>query len=223
MSHEVPEDEFAQKFDVGLWKKVFRLALQYKRLLIPLAISAVSIAIVDASFALVTRWTIDDVEELSSIRDFWPHALAYLALAVALSVGVLVFIRCAGGLANHMSHDIRADCFKRLQELEFSYFDHRPLGWLISRLTSDCDKLSRIIAWGTLDLVWASCLVVIIAIILVVLNPVIGSAGSVGGAAAGFGECLFPEETSPEFARYAEIQFDDHGVLRRGSARPADE
>lgn len=174
MSHEVPEDEFSEKFDMGLWKKVFRIALRYKKFLVPLSISAVGIAAVDASFALVTRWTVDDVDKINSLGDLAPHIAAYLALAVALSAGVLVFIRSAGGLANHMSHDIRRDCFQRLQELEFSYFDHRPIGWMISRLTSDCDKLSRIIAWGTLDLVWAFCLVVMIAVILVVLNPVLG-------------------------------------------------
>ncbi len=174
MSNEVPEDAFSEKFDMGLWKRVFRIALRYKQLLIPLAISAVAIAGVDASFALVTRWTVDDVDEVSSMRDLAPHIAVYLGLTIALSAGVLVFIRSAGALANHMSHDIRRDCFQRLQELEFSYFDHRPTGWLISRLTSDCDKLSRIIAWGTLDLVWASCLVVMISVILVVLNPVLG-------------------------------------------------
>lgn len=174
MSHEVPEDEFSEKFDMSLWKKVFRIALRYRRFLIPLAISAVSIAAVDASFALVTRWTVDDVDKVESMMNLAPHITAYLVLTVALSAGVLVFIRSAGALANHMSHDIRRDCFQRLQELEFSYFDHRPIGWMISRLTSDCDKLSRIIAWGTLDLVWASCLVLMIAVILVVLNPMLG-------------------------------------------------
>lgn len=174
MSNEVPEDAFSEKFDMGLWKRVFRIALRYKQLLIPLAVSAVAIAAVDASFALVTRWTVDDVGEVASMRDLAPHMAVYLVLTIALSAGVLVFIRSAGALANHMSHDIRRDCFERLQELEFSYFDHRPIGWMISRLTSDCDKLSRIIAWGTLDLVWASCLVVMISVILVALNPMLG-------------------------------------------------
>lgn len=174
MNNEVPEDVFSEKFDMSLWKKVFRLAMSYRQFLIPLAVSAVAIAGVDASFALVTRWAVDDVDEVRSMMDLAPHIAAYLGLAISLSVGILIFIRSAGGLANHMSHDIRRDCFERLQELEFSYFDHRPTGWMISRLTSDCDKLSRIIAWGTLDLVWASCLVVMIAVILIALNPILG-------------------------------------------------
>jgi len=174
MNEEPQEDVFSERLDLSLWSRVFRHALPYKRLLIPLAISAVGIALVDASFALVTRWAIDDVVASSGTINLGPHIAVYGFLTIALTAGIWLFINAAGGLANHMSHDIRAECFKRIQELEFAYFDHRPTGWLISRLTSDCDKLARIIAWGSLDLVWASCLIVVIAIILVVLHPVLG-------------------------------------------------
>ena len=174
MNKEPEEDEFSERLDFSLWRRVFHHAMPYKRLLIPLAISAVGIAMVDASFSLVTRWVVDDVVARGGEVSFGPHIAVYIFLAVALSVGVWLFINSAGGLANHVSHDIRSEGFARIQELEFAYFDHRPTGWLISRLTSDCDKLSRIIAWGALDLVWAFCLVFIIAIVLVVLNPVLG-------------------------------------------------
>jgi ATP-binding cassette, subfamily B, bacterial len=174
MKDEPQEDVFSDKLDLSLWARVFHHALPYKRLLIPLAISAVVIAIVDATYALVTRWTVDDVVKSDPALSLWPHMTVYLFLTIFLAVGVWVFINAAGGLANNMSHDIREECFKRIQELEFAYFDHRPTGWLISRLTSDCDKLARIIAWGALDLVWAICLVVMISIILVVLHPALG-------------------------------------------------
>jgi len=174
MKDEPQEDVFSDKLDLGLWARVFRHALPYKRLLIPLSISAVAIALVDASFALVTRWAVDDVVNTGTVLNLWPHIVVYAFLTFALAGGVWVFINSAGGLSNNMSHDIREECFKRIQELEFAYFDHRPTGWLISRLTSDCDKLARIIAWGSLDLVWAVCLVIMISIILVVLHPALG-------------------------------------------------
>lgn len=174
MNTQPQEDVFSNRLDLRLWARVFRHALPYKRLMIPLFAAAIVIAICDASFALVTRWVIDDVREQGVTMNFWPHALVYFGLTVTFPTGVWIFIQMAGGLSNHMSHDIRRDSFRRLQELEFAYFDHRPLGWLISRLTSDCDKLARIIAWGSLDLVWASCLVTVIAVILVVLHPTLG-------------------------------------------------
>jgi ATP-binding cassette, subfamily B, bacterial len=174
MKDEPQEDVFSERLDLSLWGRVFHHAIPYKRLLVPLVISAVVIALVEASFALVTRWTVDDVVRVGNFLNLWPHITAYGFLTVTLAVSVWVFVNTAGGLANHMSHDIREACFKRIQELEFAYFDHRPTGWLISRLTSDCDKLARIIAWGSLDLAWAVCLVFMIAVILLVLQPVLG-------------------------------------------------
>lgn len=168
------EDAFSKRLDLRLWAQVFRHALPYRRLLIPLVVTAAVIALCDASFALVTRWAVDDVKQHGEAIHLWPLVLVYGGLIATFVAGVWLFINKAGALSNHMSHDIRRDCFRRLQELEFSYFDHRPLGWLISRLTSDCDKLARIIAWGSLDLVWASCLVSVIAVVLVVLHPVLG-------------------------------------------------
>jgi ATP-binding cassette, subfamily B, bacterial len=174
MKDEPQEDVFSDRLDLSLWSRVFHHALPYKRLLVPLVISAVVIALVEASFALITRWTVDDVVRDGNFLNLGPHIAVYGFLTATLAVGVWVFVNSAGGLANHMSHDIREACFKRIQELEFAYFDHRPTGWLISRLTSDCDKLARIIAWGSLDLVWAVSLVIMIAIILLVLQPVLG-------------------------------------------------
>ena len=148
---------------------------------------------------------VDDVDKIESMMDLAPHITAYFVLTVGLSAGVLVFIRSAGGLANHMSHDIRRDCFHRLQELEFSYFDHRPIGWMISRFTSDGDKLSSIIAWGTLDLIWAACLVLMIAVILVVLNPMLGLLVLAVVPPLICDKCSFSKEVAPELTGYAEV------------------
>jgi ATP-binding cassette subfamily B protein len=174
MNEEPQEDVFSDKLDLGMWWRVFEHARPYKPLVVRLAISAIVIALCDATFALVTRWAIDDVTTSTGPVNLLPHIATYAFLTISLIIGVWLFINSAGGLSNHMSHDIRRDCFKRIQELEFAYFDHRPTGWLISRLTSDCDKLARIISWGSLDLVWAICLIVVISVILVVLHPVLG-------------------------------------------------
>ncbi|WAC21300.1 ABC transporter ATP-binding protein [Luteolibacter sp. SL250] len=174
MKDEPQEDVFSSRLDLRLWGRLFRHALPHRRLLVPLAVSAILIAICDASFALVTRWAVDSVVAGGGIVSLRLPAVAYGVLAVALAGGVWLFINSAGGLSNNMSHDIRKEAFQRLQELELAYFDHRPTGWLISRLTSDCDKLARIISWGTLDLLWAFCLVLLIAVVLLVLHPVLG-------------------------------------------------
>ncbi len=172
MHHE--EDEFRSRVDWRLWMQVFRHALPHRRLVVPLAIVSILIAGIDSSFALVTRAAVDEVVRHGAASSLGPPALAYAGLAAGLALGVWWFILLAGSIANHVSHDIRRDGFARLQQLEFAFFDTRSTGWLVSRLTSDCDKLARIISWGFLDCLWAVCLVFMIALQLLRLDWKLG-------------------------------------------------
>ncbi|MFM1850521.1 MAG: hypothetical protein RIS54_205 [Verrucomicrobiota bacterium] len=168
------EDDFKAKLDAGLWWKLFRRAFHLKRFLIPLFACALILAVCDAAFALITRWVIDGVVRNGTAAPFVTYGAVYLAVTLTLSSCVWLFIWLAGNISNRLAHDIRRDSFDRLQELEFAFFDTRPVGWLISRLTSDCDRLARTIGWGFLDIVWGLSLVFMIALSLLILNWKLG-------------------------------------------------
>jgi len=164
------EDEFQSRLNTGLWWKIFRRALAYRRLLYPLFASAVVLAVCDALFVQITRWVIDGIVRDGAAAPFARYITVYAAITVVFSACVWSFINLAGSLSNHLAHDIRTDSFNKLQELEFSFFDTRPVGWLISRLTSDCDRLARVIGWGLLDITWGITYVIMIAISLLFMN-----------------------------------------------------
>jgi ATP-binding cassette subfamily B protein len=92
-------------------------------------------------------------------------------LTVLITSFVLGFIMFAGRIRTHVSHDIRRDGFANLQELSFSFYDRRPVGWLMARMTSDCERLSNIMAWGVLDFFWGTTLMTGIAVVMFVMNP----------------------------------------------------
>lgn len=164
------EDAFHARLDAGLWWKIFKRALALKRYLIPLFISAALIAVCDAGFAHVTRWVIDGVDSHGRDAPFTLYFAVYGAITLVFCACVWLFIEQAGNISNRLAHDIRRDCFTRLQELEFAFFDTRPVGWLITRLTGDCDRLARVISWGCLDIVWGLAYVLMIAGSLLVMN-----------------------------------------------------
>ncbi|GAB5562281.1 MAG: ABC transporter ATP-binding protein [Synoicihabitans sp.] len=165
-----PEDDFKAKLDAGLWWKLIRRAFEKKRMIYPLIFVAVLIAACDIGFTLVTRWVIDGVVQDGGDASFTAYIGVYLGIVVCLSAGVWWFIHLAGGLAHHLAFDIRTEGFARLQELEFNFYDTRPVGWLIARLTSDCDRLARVIAWGILDIFWGLSFIALIAVSLLVMN-----------------------------------------------------
>ncbi|MDQ8180017.1 ABC transporter ATP-binding protein [Pelagicoccus sp. SDUM812005] len=170
MTHPPDTEALATKIDFDLWRRIFRFALNHKRLLLPLMASALVLSLIDAAFPIVTMKAIDVVQNGGVPKDLIPIAGAYFGLALTLAALVYVFIRCAGGISHHIAFDIKRDCFKRLQELEFSFYDKQPTGWLISRLTADCDRLSRILAWGFLDILWGSFFVAAMSITMLILH-----------------------------------------------------
>ncbi len=163
-------DEFADaegSVNLRIWRQLLTYALAYPRDLSVLAACAIVVALCEISFPLVTKDVVDGV--FLSGEDY-PLAQAgwlYFALCVALGGAVLGFIWFGGKLRAHISHDIRQEGFKNLQRLPFEYYDFRPVGWLMARMTSDCERLSNILAWGILDLFWS--LTIMLGVIIAML------------------------------------------------------
>ena len=169
-------DEFSTDQDItlGVWSTLLRFALRYPVDLVFLGLSAVVVGIAEISFPLVTRAVIDDAAALGLELDLSGYAFLYAGLCIALGVSVGGFLWFGGKLRSHMSHDIRAAGFENLQRLSFAYYDQRPVGWLMARMTSDCERLSNIMAWGILDLFWSFTIMLGIAGAMLIMEPLLG-------------------------------------------------
>jgi ATP-binding cassette subfamily B protein len=65
---------------------------------------------------------------------------------------------------------LRRDLFNHLQSLSFSYFDKTPVGWIMSRVTSDTERIAELITWGTLDIVWSTMSIISSLIFMTIIN-----------------------------------------------------
>lgn len=174
---ELHEEDFSRRgVDLQLWRRLFAYSRPYKRQVVFLGINAVLTATAEACFPLVTKDLIDKVSGYlngpagAPLPNLWLIGLLYVGLVFSLTFSVMHFIRFAGYLKANMAADIRKAGFCKLQRLEFAYFDHRASGWLMARMTSDCDRLANIMAWGVLDILWASTLMVGIGVAMALLN-----------------------------------------------------
>ena len=60
--------------------------------------------------------------------------------------------------------------FEHLQELSLSYYNRTPVGWIMSRLTSDTDRIADLVTWGMLDITWAVINIFTALIFMAMLN-----------------------------------------------------
>jgi len=168
---EMQEEEYKRRLDLRLWRRVVTHARPYRAALAGLAASGLVIAVIDVLLPRVTGLVIDQAITGRAGSPLLRYALCYLGLVALMACLIWFFIVMAGQAATGFAFDLRRKGFARLQELSFSFYDRRPVGWLIARLTSDCDRVSGIIPWFLLDLVWGSSLIIGVSVMMVRLNP----------------------------------------------------
>ncbi len=167
---ELLEDKVDPSLDFALWAWVLRFARPYRRALIWLALAGIVLAIADVCLPLITKWIIDDATTPEGGGRILALSLLYLGLVGVISGMIWIFIIFAGRAATGMAYDIRRAAFAHLQALSFSFYDERPVGWLMARLTSDCSRFSSIIPWCLLDLVWGSSFLTGICVVMLLLD-----------------------------------------------------
>lgn len=166
----INESQLSSGLRFGLWRKLYAYARPYRREVALLAVFALIAAGADVMLPLITRTVIDKINAHGLDADLRGDAVWYLVLTLILGLSISGFIRMSGKLRTSLSHDIRRDGFENLQRLPFAFYDYRPVGWLMARMTSDCDRLATILAWGLLDSIWGSTLMVGIAIAMLIMN-----------------------------------------------------
>ena len=164
------EHKAADGIQLHLWKRLLRYALPYRKELWLLAAGGCVSALMEIALPLLAKGVVDDVQANGLNASFGLWSAAYAGCNLVLAIGGATFVWMAGKIDAFASHDIRRDAFANLQRLSFSYFDHRPVGWLMARMTADCRKLTDILAWAFLDLVWGLTMMIGIAAAMLVMH-----------------------------------------------------
>ena len=135
MSEVHAHDDSRARFSLRVWRPIVQRALANRGAVAGLLSAGITVAAIETSLPLLVG-------------------------RIFFAAGVWIFISCAGKVATRTADRLRRDCFAKLQELEPAYFDVRPTGWLVSRLTSDCSKVSGLMPWCILDFAWCSAILI---------------------------------------------------------------
>jgi len=164
------EQEYTKSFNIDLWKKLIHYARSYRKDLLLLALVMAVSGGIDAIFPLMNSYAVDNFIVPGKLGGLWIFAIVYGLLIAVQALNVWLLISIAGKIEIGLCYDIRNMGFKKLQELSFSYFDKTPVGWIMARMTSDVQRLGETLAWGLVDLMWASAMMVGTIGIMLYLN-----------------------------------------------------
>lgn len=168
------EEDFSAAVSRRTLGRMFGLLLPHRAWLIGFMVLVAVVALEDSVFNLLKKQIID-----AGITPDDPAALArviaiYALIAVTQAAGIFGFIYLAGILGERLQYDLRQKMFNHLQELSFSYFDRTPVGWIMSRVTSDSSRIAELVTWGLLDVTWALFSIIVSSIFMLYLNWQLG-------------------------------------------------
>ena len=160
--------------DLNIWKRLAAYALRYRRRVIFTIFVMLCVAGIDVLYPLLSRYAIDHFIVAGKTGGLPVFAAVNMGLVALQGFGVFLFVRCTGRLEMDMNYDIRQDGFIRLQQLSFSFYDTTSAGWLMARMGSDIARLSEMISWSIVDVMWAGVTAIGTAIALVALHWKLG-------------------------------------------------
>ncbi len=151
---EFREEEFSTEFNGQTVLRILGLTKPHWPWLIGFIVTIGVVSALDAYFTYLGKQIIDEGILAGDRAALFQIVRTYGLLTIVQVLNVFGFIYLAGVLGERVQYDLRKSTFNHLQNLSLSYFDRTPVGWIMSRVTSDSERIAELVTWGLLDVTW---------------------------------------------------------------------
>ena len=164
---EIPE----RKIDLKQLVKTLRYILPYKKVFLLM----LSLMLFSSLVAMVPPLVLKNItDRVIPNRDY--AQLAYMVLSMvalaAVEIGIsFIHTRIMGKTGHTVISNIRRDIFYKLQELPFEYFDNRPNGKIVVRVTEYINNLAHFFSHFVMMFVIYVIKIVVVTVFMLTLSP----------------------------------------------------
>jgi ATP-binding cassette subfamily B protein len=167
---EFEEEEFTTQFNGRTILRILSQTRQHWRWVLGFMLTIALVSALDSYFTFLSKRIIDE-GILAGDRAALIRIVTVYALLIVVQAGnVFGFIYLAGVLGERVQYDLRKKMFNHLQDLSFSYFDRTPVGWIMSRVTSDSQRIAELVTWGLLDITWGTLNIATALFFMLIIN-----------------------------------------------------
>jgi ATP-binding cassette, subfamily B, bacterial len=152
---EFEEEEFATSFSGQTLRRVFAQLVPHWKWAAGFLAAVALVSWFDAYFTFLHKRIVDEGIMARNQPALIAIVTEYGLLVLTQSLAVFAMIYLVGILGERVRYDLRQRMFDHLQQLSLSYYSRTPVGWIMSRVTSDSDRVAELITWGLLDVTWA--------------------------------------------------------------------
>jgi len=149
------EQEYTKSFDLKIWKRLLPVLANYKKAFVCMFVFNGLCALIDVLLPLFQRYAIQNFIEANTLRGLLPYGLCYFLAIVTQSLSVVAFGNNSMQIEMNVGKDLRRNLFTHLQTLSLSFYNVTPVGYMLTRITSDTNRIAGMLAWNMTDILWA--------------------------------------------------------------------
>lgn len=148
------EEEFTGTFNGEILLRILSQVKPHWHWVLGFLVTIAIVSGLDSYFTYLSKRIIDEGIGVGDVDTLHKIISQYGLLIVFQAVNVFGFIYLAGVLGERVVYDLRQKMFNHLQKLSLTYFNNTPIGWIMSRVTSDSERVAQLVTWGFLDITW---------------------------------------------------------------------
>lgn len=167
----VYDDEILGKaYDGRLVRRLLGFVWPYKWSLAGAIGLMIGSALMELIPPFLIRTAIDGPIAEGKIEGIWPIFLLYAATLIASFGFRYAQTYVMQAMSQRIIIDIRMTIFRHIQKMSLKFFDHNPVGRLLTRITNDVDALNEFITQGTVALLGDLVRLVFIIVTMLILS-----------------------------------------------------
>ncbi len=172
------DDELMEKpFDWGQLIRLGKYMKPYAKKIIPVVLLMMVLGtITRLSIPFLIVFVIDKALPEGKFDLLYIIAGVMLALYIMQWLANIYRIRLTSIIGQNVIYDLRSDLFRHIQQLSFRFFDKRPAGSVLVRITNDVNALQDLLSNGVINLIIDCVQLLGIIIILLSFNFKLGLA-----------------------------------------------
>lgn len=167
------DEKIEKKIDIKQLGRTLKYILPYKKLLLLMTIMMLVASVVSLFPPRLLKLIVDDVVVNKDYKQLALLGGGLVLLAAVEILSTFVQSRSMGKMGLKIISSIRSDIFERLQQLSFDYFDNRPDGKIVVRVTEYINGLADFFSNYVMMFAIYIVKIVVVTVFMLSLSPML--------------------------------------------------
>lgn len=173
------DEELKESLKLDVLKRLLKNLLEYKGKIVIVTILILITVFVSTVYPLFIEKIIDDEIYKGNVKGLLAMAGVMVALAVVSYGATRMWRHMMAEISNDLIMNIRRKLYVHIQELGVDFFDQRPAGKILARVTGDVNALKEVLSSTVTNLIPEIVTLVVIVTVMIIKSPILSLSAAV--------------------------------------------